>query len=121
MFLKKTKSKIFIYTYSFSSSLSKERRLLFLICFCEFFLTESCLFISSSSFVFFFFELAVKPEYFSPEERLTGFRYIILPSAEAGSSSAAKNKVKKLSFSRYFDFIGESNGKKISYGIYGCP
>jgi len=117
MFLKKSK----ICIYSFSSSLSKERRLLFFICFCEFFLTESCLFISSSSFVFFFFELADKPECFSSEERLTGFRYIILPSAEGGSSSAPKNKVKTLSFSHYFDFNGESDGKKISYCIYGCP
>ena len=91
-----------------------------MICFRELFSTESCLFLSSSSFVFFFFELADKPAYFSSEERLTGFRYIILPSAEAGSSSAQKNKVKTLSFSHYFDFIGESDGKKISYCIYGC-
>ena len=59
-----------------------------MICFCEFFLTESRLFISSL-FAFFLFELAVKPEYLSSEEHLTGFRGMILPSAGAGSSSAS--------------------------------
>lgn len=102
-----------VYIYSFSSSLSKERRLLFFICFCEFFLTGLCLF-TSSSFVFFFLELAVRPEHFSSEERLTGFRYMILPSAGGGSSSVTKKRNWSI-FSHYFAVNKESNGKRILF------